>query len=78
MLFIVTTRSRTVLYHNDIFVIELNDYLIDFLIKTPKDFSFGFIDLKKAKPDLKQYYNIITKYNNESMIPDQKDLPLNL
>lgn len=78
MLFILTNKSTLAVYHENIFITDFDDVMVQYLLKLPKDFSFTIVNLAAANENLQNYYKSISKYISESINPNVEELPLTI
>ena len=73
-LFMITNRNRLAIYHENIYVTELSDASIEWLIKHPDQFSFLIINYNEIDGNLRGYANAISSIYNSAILP----LPLEI
>ena len=87
MMFMLTKRSNLAIFHENIFVTELDSTMVEWLLKSTNDFSFSIVDYEQVGEDLFNYHQILSKYikapinpfndiNNE--LNEKKGLPLEI
>ena len=69
LMFMLTKRSTLAIFHDNIFVTELDDIMIEWLLKNTKDFSFTIVNYEEVGEDLFNYHQIISKYLNIPINP---------
>ena len=78
MIFILTNRSKLAVYHENVFITEFDNVMVQFLLKLPKDFSFTIVNFASISSNLQNYYEVLSMYVTEKINPKLEELPLSI
>ena len=71
LMFILNKKSTLAVFHENIFVVELDEITIDWLLKNTRDFSFTIVNYYQVGKKLFDYHQILSKYLNIPINPLQ-------
>jgi len=69
LMFILNKKSSLAVFHEGIFVTELDEIMIEWLLKNTNDFSFTIVNYDEVGEDLFNYHQILSKYLNIPINP---------
>ncbi len=69
LMFILNKKSTLAVFHENIFVTELDEIIIEWLLKNTNDFSFTIVNYDEVGKDLFNYHQTLSKYLNIPINP---------